>query len=319
MPFTREFGGELGEILGRGLSGLAEGYAQKKKQEQQSKLLSQLLAGSPGQQPLIQPGQQGGFGTEQFQQGSAPVQQRSTLPASLGQVKAAALQAGLSPEQIKIIEDEYARREKQQQLEEKKETKQKELELQKEKLELQKEEAANRASKSYTDSLRGHVDSAKDLRNPVKNALELFQDPSLQIGPLKSLIPSRAQNAATQQLASYLNEIVIKKSQLGKGVPNKQRLILEKLSKADTWQKPETIKKLLTNLDNQINKTIREEKVKDDLIEEFGRTPSNLETKVKKRLKLTKGFPAAKDFQEDTIIEVNGKKFKPVGDVWRPL
>lgn len=273
------FGEEFGTSLSNALGQLASDISAQREQQKRSQLLEQLLGGQSGQEPSTQ--------------------------LSGGQLLQAGKLAGLNPQELSILQRDQSQRQK--------------AELQKKQLELQEEKTAIGESKDYLNALRQRVEPAQDLYETVKETQELLAKPNLQIGTIKSLVPSRLQNSDTQQLVAKLNEIVTKKAQLGRGVPSKQRLLLEQLSKPQVWQRPQTIKKLVSNLENQLNKTLQEEVIKDQIIEEHGATPRNLESLVKRRLKSTEGLPNPNEFTEDAIIEINGKQFEKVGQTWRPI
>jgi hypothetical protein len=217
----------------------------------------------------------------------------------------AAKASGANPQELMLLQRQLYQQEK--------------LGEQRKSLELQRERSESAEAKEYLSSLRKRVEPATDLYETVNEVKAILQNPNLQIGPIKSLVPSSFQNSETQALVSKLNEIVTKKSQLGKGVPSKMRLQLEQLSKPQIWQRPETIKKLINSLATDLEGTLLEDDIKNDIIEKMGRTPRNLESLVKKRLKIVKGLPSASDFSDDAVIEVGGKQFERSGNSWIPV
>lgn len=307
MAFSAYFGPRLAQNLGNVLDDLVGHAIEQRKQQKKSDLLMQLLqprqAGiTPGQamQPMGVPGQ-----------AAAPMQQ---MQGGMPQLSAAQLlalgQAGvLTPQEIALLQrDTYQSQKLQQQREA--------LEQQRS---LSEEKGEVGQSRDYINSLRKRLEPAQDLYETIKETQDLLNSPNLQIGPIKSLLPSKLQNTETQQLVAKLNEIVTKKAQLGRGVPSKQRLILEQLSKPQIWQKPETIKKLISNLEDQLSKTLKEGAIKDQIVEEYGKTPSGLEMLVKKRMKLMEQLPEPSEFSEDAIIKVNGKQYERSGNFWKPV
>ena len=308
MAFTEDFGPNFTRSLLSALGSLGETFEKRKMSQQKSQLLQQLLGGGQPQGPMM-PGGQGGQSAPRM--GSAQILQ-------------AGLAGGIPQGELLPILRQVQGEEKiasQQQLSQQKEASKEKLardRMEQQQRQFEETQAVGQ-SKDYLKSLRTRVEPAQDLYNTIKETKDLLRDPNLQIGPIKSLVPSRLQNEATQELVAKLNEIVTKKAQLGRGVPSKQRLLLEQLSKPQVWQKPETIRKLIGDLEGQLSTTLLEENIKDQLIKEQGKIPANLETLVKNQLKLTKNLPDPSEYSEDAIIEFGGRQFERVGDTWKPI
>lgn len=280
-----------GQVFGESLLNVLNKLGPMLEQKRKNKLLGELLSGGP-------------VSSEGIPTTGAPVQRQLSPDKLLGAARA----AGASPQDLMLLQRQLAQQETQQ--------------YRKEKLGLEKERAETAEATPYLTSLRKRLEPARDLSKPVEKALSLLNDPSvnLQIGAIKSLTPSRAQNAETQEFVALLNEIVLQKAQLGKGVAHKGRLELEKLAKADTWQNPKAIRNILNNLNDQIGRTFQENDIAHSIIEKYkGKKPRNLETLVEKTVKQIKNLPPANEFTEDTIVEVDGNQYRPVGNTWQPV
>ncbi len=102
------------------------------------------------------------------------------------------------------------------------------------------------------------------------------------------LTPKELQTEEGQEFLSQLNQLVLEKAQLGKGVPTKLRLTLEQLSKPDVWQKPKTIKNLLDKIKNdpETKLLIAKDVAREQLEQEFGDAqPKNFKSLIEKRAK----------------------------------
>lgn len=191
-----------------------------------------------------------------------------------------------------------------------------------EEMQLKKERVAVQENTPFLKDLKSSSQAANTINSLVDEALNIINSNpnNIQYGTFKSLIPSRLQNAPTQALASILNQIVLQKAQLGKGVPSRMRLMLEEASKPAIWQKPAAVKYLLNNIKQSIQEPINFENIKDQIINENkGIQPRGLENLTKKRFAQIKGLPNASDYSEDAIIEVKGKQFARSGNSWIPL
>lgn len=194
------------------------------------------------------------------------------------------------------------------------------LGMQRESNEIKRQQAIEKSNAPYIKEIKDQSVPAKELDQILDDTLNLLNTGKIQTGPLKSLIPDRLQNQETQAFVSNLNEIVTRKAQLGKGVPSRQRLLLEQLAKAQTWQKPEAIKYILNRLKRGTLESLVTENIADQIIQENnGMQPKGLENIVKQRIAKTKGLPSPLQYSEDAIIEANGKRFARSGNTWLPL
>ena len=133
----------------------------------------------------------------------------------------------------------------------------------------------------------------KDIREksvPARQAVELSDNllKILKTGKVKTglrglLTPNFLQSQEGQEFLSGINQLVLLKAQLGKGVPTKLRLTLEQLSKPDVWQKPKTIENLLTKMRNdpEVQKAIAESEALQNILgENEAVQPKNLRALV---------------------------------------
>jgi hypothetical protein len=159
-----------------------------------------------------------------------------------------------------------------------------------EKRAIQKEEEIKlQREKAFRPLLKEIEDKGVPARQTVQiaqDALDLLETNKALTGIKGALTPKQLQTEEGQALMSKLNQLVILKSQLGKGIPSKTRLQLEELSKPAIWQKPRVLKKLLNDIKNdaEIRKDIAEAEAADQIVRESGDfLPKNLNGEIKRR------------------------------------
>lgn len=327
-PQEESVGGSIGKAVGGGLSNLLGGLAQGKAQTiqrqgsyrsllqsgvdpQSAMLLSNFSSNPEIQAKLLEGLWQRGAPQQQGGQQQGGIEQLSALSGQQQQ-----MQQGQAP-QDRMGQQQAAQQQPKSSfynmpLRERREE---------EKLALKKQQIATQENAPWVKNLDAAAQPAKSIKDYIGEAKKIISEnkDDIQYG-WKSLSPGIFQNAPTQALVSLLNQIVLQKAQLGKGVPTKMRLALEEASKPALWQKPETVDYLLNVLEESVNEPLEMERIKDKLIEKnFGLQPRGLENQVKKYYHKIKGLPSASEYSEDAIIEAHGKKFARNGDQWEPL
>jgi hypothetical protein len=275
MPFTPEFGGAFGQDLGSALASLIQQYGQKKEQRKQSQLLSQLLAG-PGQQPV-----------QGHQQAEGP----SVLPVPLGQVLAQAQQAGLAPEQLRLIEQEYKRREDaaRQQRKESREDIQN----------LQKESRAD-----YKEILQEEGDYAKDIKGAyktvpkIKKLLDKIINNADAAGPTNAIRPKPLLSTETRNLDSDINALINIASENFKGRVTNARLGFLAAEKPDITMTPESLKYTANKWLEDIHELEQEFNIARELKKRNNdRIPRNYQNIVAEELQLRRGPQEQQEFR----------------------
>jgi hypothetical protein len=197
-----------------------------------------------------------------------------------------------------------------------------ELGFKKQEVDIRRQNAIENSNKPYVNRITEAAAPAHKVKTLIGEIRDLANNPQANIGAIKSLTPNRFQNDVTQALVSKLNELVLQKAQLGKGVPSRQRLALEQASKVAEWQKPGAINYLLDSFDAATDYEIMPELIKDQIIQENnGMQPRNLESLVKKRQHILEKYdlPPVSEYSDDTIIKVDGKSFLRGDFSWVPL
>lgn len=276
MPFTPEFGGAFGQDLGSALASLIQQYGQKKQQRQQSQLLSQLLA-PQGQQQII-PGQK---------QTEVP----SVLPVPLGQVLAQGQAAGLAPEQLRLIEQEYKRREdaERQQRKESREDIQN----------LQKESRAD-----YKEILQEEGEYAKDIKGAyktvpkIKKLLDKIINNADSAGPTNAVTPKPLLSTNTRNLDSDINALINIASENFKGRVTNARLNFLAAEKPDITMTPESLKYTANKWLEDINELEQEFNIAREIKKRNNdRVPRNYQNIVAEELQLKRGPSEQQEFR----------------------
>jgi hypothetical protein len=101
------------------------------------------------------------------------------------------------------------------------------------------------------------------------------------------LTPKELQTPEGQVLLAKINDLVLQKAQLGKGVPSKLRLTLEELAKPAIWQKPKAILKLVNDIadDPELQRFISLDEAREKLVQENEFLPRNFESLIEKEAK----------------------------------
>lgn len=269
------FGGNIGQALGTGLQQLA----QMKLHDIQGKL--HKTQNVQGLQSLL-PGKEQSF--YQNLAGIDPALQQLFLKEELKKPGEQAYANALN--QILGIPSAQQEQPSQQigQINSKQATDLAKLQQGQEKLRLQKQQILQPWAKSIEEA----GSPARKIRYAASNALKILNTGKAFTGISGAITPTLLQSEEGQELVTLLNDIVLQKAQLGKGVPSRLRLQLEQLSKADIWQKPKVIKNILTRTLN--DPEVLKDSAKAQALEEIGaefedNLPENAKSLVAKRAK----------------------------------
>lgn len=230
------FGSRLGESLGTGLEKLAQNKVQELQKQNENLKYQQAISSIPGMKPevakllagispeerkLLLPNLESLLGLYPNQQQAASGQpgQPSESPAP-GQMAQAKPAAG-------AINNIFKSPQERQNLE---------------KINLQKLQYAQ----PIFDKIETKARPARELQDNARKALSAI-DKAIS-GPAGALTPKYLQSEEGQYLQSILNRIVVLNAQKGKGVPSLGRLKLEEGAKAQIWQKPKVIKKIMEDI-----------------------------------------------------------------------
>ncbi len=148
---------------------------------------------------------------------------------------------------------------------------------------------------------------ARNISNIASELTDLLNTGKVITGIKGRFTPKELQTEEGQEFLAKINELVLQKAQLGKGVPTKLRLSLEQLSKPDVWQKPQAIKKLLSDIQNQpeIQRDIASDQARQEIIQEVGENqPKNIKALIEKRTKEILG----ENKKEIKLIEKQNKQ-----------
>jgi hypothetical protein len=174
---------------------------------------------------------------------------------------------------------------------------------------------------------------ANQLVKLSNQGLELLKTGKAITGAAGRITPEFLQSDEGQQLVSVLKQIVLIKSQLGKGVPSRLRLALEEGAKAQIWQQPKVIEKLLSEniKDPEVQKAIAGDEALQKILLE-GSQPENLKSALAKsthEILKQKTKPQTNEFTElppaaqfDGKIAKNpatGQRMKSVNGQWVPI
>lgn len=157
---------------------------------------------------------------------------------------------------------------------------------------------------------------ARQLTKLATDALNLLKTGKALTGLKGQITPTYLQTPQGQELTALLDQIVLQKAQLGKGVPSRIRLELEKGAKAAIWQQPEVIESILTDIieDPENIKAIARNQALEELMGEHGENFHDI-SQVNKRAQqivkenIKKTLPDPKDLQEGTTADNGKEKF----------
>lgn len=125
--------------------------------------------------------------------------------------------------------------------------------------------------------------SARTLKHATEQALEVFNRKKAITGPGGKFTPAYLQTADGQILNSKLQQIVLYRSQQGKGIPHKARLLLEEGTKAAIWQDPKAIEEILNDQlnDPEMNRDISKDTARRELSQQYGKNiPDDILTEI---------------------------------------
>ena len=131
---------------------------------------------------------------------------------------------------------------------------------------------------------------ARIVKTLAEEAREIVRTGKAKTGVSGFLTPKYFQSQQGQRLTSKLNQIVIQKAQLGKGVPSKLRLALEEGSKAAIWQHPKVIESILNDIinDPELQREIARDEARVKLSEKYGSNiPSNIISEIDKEAQIS--------------------------------
>jgi len=269
---------------------------------------NQQQPGSMQEQPSWQPNaftgtQQQTPGLEQYQQQLPGAQELAQNISQLGrQVPTAGQQQ--QPMMGNPFESAAAKRAKAQT-----EIAQENLKTAKSAHELAKESAIVKENKPDRDILREDVRSVEPVIKVTNEIKDLISSPDIQWGSIKSLTPQRFQNAPTQALVSKFAELVILKSQLGKGVPHRARLALENLAKPNLSLDKAAAEYLVDSIHGGASEVMLKKDLEDQLIERNGGEPKNLSQTLKNYYRVANELPPASEYENGDILEAAKYRF----------
>lgn len=237
------------------------------EQSQQAAYAPESVLATFSKQRLAEPQQQAYMqalqsilGEQAPQETNAPVQQQATLPTG-----------GLNAQQA---------------------TKLAELGIKKKQFETAEKSRQQRhietINKPILDKIEEKAGPARQVSKLADDLLGLLNTNKVITGLKGRFTPKELQTEEGQQFLSKINQLVLQKAQLGKGVPTKLRLSLEQLSKPDVWQQPKAIKKLLEDIKSEpeTQKDIANDIARTQILEEHGENqPKNIRSLIEKRSK----------------------------------
>jgi len=243
-------------------------------------------------------------GLEQFQNGLPGGQELGQGIAQLGRQVPSMGQQPNQQQPFNPFESAAARRAKDQT-----EIAKENLKTAKSAHELAKEAAIVKENKPDRDILREDVRSVEPVIKVTDEIKELMSSPDIQWGSIKSLTPQRFQNAPTQALVSKFAELVILKSQLGKGVPHRARLALENLAKPNLSLDKAAAEYLVDSIHGGASEVMLKKDIEDQLIERNGGEPKNLSQTLKNYYRVAQELPPVSRFENGDILEAGKFRF----------
>lgn len=200
--------------------------------------------------------------------------------------------------------------------------------------ELLNEQRLARVDK-VAEKIEQQATPARQVVNLAKDALDVLNTGKAITGVAGRITPEFLQTEQGQELISKLKQIVLVRSQLGKGVPSRMRLILEEGAKAQIWQQPKVIKSILESMvkDPEIQKDIATAEAKNQVLEEYGdKLPANFNSLINKKAKeilksqeqgkqnTFEELPPASQFEGKIAKNpATGERMKSVNGQWVPF
>lgn len=304
--FGQTIGSALGTGLGSGLQALANMKLQQLQQQQGAQRwqqavpglpsgLAQLIAGSPEgvQKSLLDrlEGLQFGGGQPQGQVQQQPIAQQQ--PITLGPSSA--------------------------------ERRHRETLSQKERMHIDK-----LAAPVFSD-IQESGSAARRVVNTAQEVKNLLSTGKAITGAIARITPKELQTPEGQALISKINELVLLKAQLGKGVPSRMRLTLEELAKPAIWQKPQTINKLVNDIinDPEFLKDIYRDEAREKLLQEYPEIPKDFRKIIEKESKnllkqrslksLEQALPAKDNEGKIARNPETGQRAQSIDGKWVPI
>ena len=261
LPEDKGTYGSLGESIGGGLSNLLVGIAQGKAKQYKEGQTAQGLAPYFGQklaqqlapldplllrelvkQKLQEPSRQA-FAQAYQQMSGAPQQQQPSMQEQLlggqpqvpgmvpGQEQQQMVQQGMQPQEGMAPQQQFQpppqmTREDLVALEQMR-AQRSNVDIKKEMVQEKRQQNIIQENAPWLKEVRTRGNASNEIVVPIERAIQLLSNPSLKLGNITSLTQSRFSSDATQEMASILNQIVLKKSELGKGRPTEYKLKLE--------------------------------------------------------------------------------------------
>ncbi len=185
---------------------------------------------------------------------------------------------------------------------------------------IKRQESIERSNRPYTKRLAERSEPAREIASIVQRVDELMRDPTIQTGALQGSIPTRLQNAPTQELVALFNDIVARKSDLMKGQPNKMRVMLLQLAKPNIWQNKRAMFNLVQRIGDDVFPIVEEQDIANQLIEENnGQEPKGFKTAVRKRTRALKELGDPTLAPPDQVGTIGNESFQVVDGQWVPV
>lgn len=186
------------------------------------------------------------------------------------------------------------------------------------------------------ESIESEGKAADRAYNITKRMADVIKSNKAQLGDIVAgkFVPQQWLNESTQELISLGNDLVLKKAQLGKGVPTKFRLAMEEMAKPGIWMKPQVALSRIKDIQDELLDDIAEQKALEVVQEQHGITKNfkpQLSIEKKKQLEGLKKqteskqnvfaeLPEASKFEGKTARNpATGQKMKSVNGKWEPV
>jgi hypothetical protein len=236
-------GGGLLEGLGQ-IGGPQQGQGPTQEQLQYLERLSNPLGNRQPQQPIFgrQPGQ-----PEQIEQALTQQAQQARQPIAPQQSQENSQQRAQNIAELFTSPQERREREK---------------------LNLQKIQTYQ----PKFEKIEQEAKSAREIKDTAEKALGLVKARFAKTGLVGAFTPKYLQTPEGQVLGTYLQQLVLKNAQHGKGLPSVARLKLEEGAKAAIWQNPKAIERILEDTINnpEIVKEVSRGNSLDQLQDKYG-------------------------------------------------
>lgn len=202
-------------------------------------------------------------------------------------------------------------------------------------LNQQAQQHIDKLATPYFKEIRESAVAPRKIISTAEQIRELVESGKAKTGIQGRFTPAWLQTPEGQELTAKLNDVVLLKAQLGKGVPTKMRLTLEELSKPAIWQQPKAILRLVDDLikDPEFNKEVALDRALEEFQDQWQTIPKNYESLIKKRAheiskstlsgrstaELEKKLPA-KDYPGKVAVNPKtGQRMKSVDGKWVAL